>query len=543
MFLRYYKFKYHLQMIKNLIKEGDDHHAAKRYEDAMKSFEAATALIHCKIKEENLTDGNQWQLANFNLSLLHRIGVLQNLLHNEEEEKKMKEALLLEKEDQAIMNIETLEGLKIEEEECDKGLESRKEASNGHQGKVSHKDVGCQTNLQESKDTDGSQEDCTDTCCAPPKRSQQNQQTQQNLLLQQLEEANVDEMSRARKNIRERVIPEKPSINFDDIIGHDEAKKELLFAVVYPVLNDTLFSEVKKPAGIILYGPPGTGKTTLAKAAATAAGHMTFMDVPVTALASSYKGSSELLVQALFEFAAECAPTILFFDEFEQLFKSRGDEADTTGVCAALLIFSQKYKGIYMIGATNNPWSIDVAFHRRFGSKMIFVDIPSVKEILLLFQRQLKTKSLVKSQELENFARRLKGASFDDVCNIIAWLDAKPKREVVESTYFMRVGEKCYTTTTKDNPKAVKVDFRKFPRDFTFVCQPLLISDFQEAYKINKPADYKELREKYKEFNDKRAVSKKKNTVTLPNFQMPSQSSGQSSQMESLMQVFSMINR
>lgn len=104
-------------------------------------------------------------------------------------------------------------------------------------------------------------------------------------------------------------------VRWQDIAGLDTAKQALTEAVILPSLRSDLFTGLRAPVkGILLYGPPGNGKTFLAKALANES-KCTFFSISASSLTSKFLGDGEKLVRALFQVAAQKAPSIVFMDD------------------------------------------------------------------------------------------------------------------------------------------------------------------------------------------------------------------------------------
>jgi transitional endoplasmic reticulum ATPase len=177
-------------------------------------------------------------------------------------------------------------------------------------------------------------------------------------------------------------------INWEDVVGHEDIKRELDLSILQRVKNRELFKELDLPkaSGIILYGPPGTGKTTLAKAIASEAS-LEFIYVQVSDIFGSLMGESEKAVKEIFQEARDKAPSIIFIDEIDSLFSSRSSGSRTNKHEThrnVTNLFLSEMDGIntnslvFMIGATNMLENVDPAFLRpgRFDKK-IMVGLPT----------------------------------------------------------------------------------------------------------------------------------------------------------------------
>ncbi len=192
------------------------------------------------------------------------------------------------------------------------------------------------------------------------------------------------------------LLGEKPNFKYGDIGGLDEAIERVKDVIVLPYQEKDLFAKVKlkAPKGILLYGPPGCGKTLLAKAVASET-HMTFFNVSIADILSKWVGESERIIKEIFRQAKERSPSIVFFDEIEAIFTTRG-MFDSSGVHKNIIaqILSEmdgivSLEDVYVIGATNRPDLVDPALLRpgRFDE---IIEIPrpdklAAEEILKIY--------------------------------------------------------------------------------------------------------------------------------------------------------------
>ncbi|XP_064119165.1 peroxisomal ATPase PEX6-like [Macrobrachium nipponense] len=125
--------------------------------------------------------------------------------------------------------------------------------------------------------------------------------------------------------------PRIPQVQWKDIGGLEEAKREVVNTIQLPLRHPTLVSSGLRRSGVLLYGPPGTGKTLLAKAVATECG-LNFMSVKGPELLNMYVGQSEENVRQVFARGKAAAPCVIFFDELDSLAPNRGRSGDSGGV-------------------------------------------------------------------------------------------------------------------------------------------------------------------------------------------------------------------
>ena len=169
-----------------------------------------------------------------------------------------------------------------------------------------------------------------------------------------------------------------------DIAGHKAVKDELMRLIVYPELYPHLYEKFnkRKGGGILFYGVPGTGKTRIAQVVAKDI-NAHFIEVKCSDIISKWFGESEKNIREIFDEARNHERSIIFFDEFESLGATRGQESSgpISRVISELLSQMQGFENnndnIFVIAATNRPWDIDSAFLRpgRFNS-LIHIPLP-----------------------------------------------------------------------------------------------------------------------------------------------------------------------
>ncbi|MDE1871522.1 MAG: AAA family ATPase [Candidatus Micrarchaeota archaeon] len=199
----------------------------------------------------------------------------------------------------------------------------------------------------------------------------------------------------------------KSDVRFDDVIGLEKVKRYLQENVVLAIKKPELFKKYGKKLGLglLLYGPPGTGKTYIVRAIAGEAGANVII-ARVNQIVDMYTGNTEKNLHAIFEQARKNTPCIIFFDELDALGVKRGGDEPGGGNSSALRLAVNQFlvemsgvesnpEGIYVIGATNNPWDIDPALKRsgRFGDS-VYIKPPSYKDRRNLFKYYTRNKPI-----------------------------------------------------------------------------------------------------------------------------------------------------
>ncbi|MGD9850396.1 MAG: proteasome ATPase [Nitrospirales bacterium] len=218
-----------------------------------------------------------------------------------------------------------------------------------------------------------------------------------------------------KTDMEELVIEEVPDISYEQIGGLKKELEQIKDAVELPFLYPELFAEhrLSPPKGVLLYGPPGCGKTLIAKAVANSIakklGHLKgkevrsyFLHVKGPELLNKYVGESERQIREVFAKAKEKAstgnPVIVFFDEMDALFRTRGtgisSDIESTIVPQFLAEIDgvESLRDVIVIGASNRQDLIDPAVLRP-GRLDIKIKIPrpdkqNAKDILTKYLTQ-----------------------------------------------------------------------------------------------------------------------------------------------------------
>ena len=219
---------------------------------------------------------------------------------------------------------------------------------------------------------------------------------------------------------------EIPDVNFEDIIGAEDAKQELKSFISY--LKDPRSyakNNIPAPKGVILFGPPGTGKTMLAKALAHES-KATFIALQGNDFLNSRVGEGAEKIKKIFSLARKYAPTIVFIDEIDIIAQDRMKSSIANDVVNALLnemdgFRTNATRPVFVLAATNfdvtygHDSKLDAALLRRFDRR-IYVNLPNKNERLEFIAEKLKNSNQYLSSEmLENIAIRSMGMSLADI--------------------------------------------------------------------------------------------------------------------------------
>lgn len=224
--------------------------------------------------------------------------------------------------------------------------------------------------------------------------------------------------------------------SFDDIVGSFEAKQSLREAVILPLLRPDLFRGLRAPPrGILLLGPPGTGKTSLARAVCGES-KAKFFNVHASTLTQKYLGESEKMVRALFAVATVSAPSVVFFDECDSILGVRGDDDNPAMLrlkneMLGLMDGLSAAPGVFCLGATNRPQSLDEAALRRLG-KHVHIALPEAPGRVAMLEKLLEqVEHSLDSAQIEAFARNeLQRFSGSDINTLVSEAARLPLREL-----------------------------------------------------------------------------------------------------------------
>jgi proteasome-associated ATPase len=229
-----------------------------------------------------------------------------------------------------------------------------------------------------------------------------------------------------RPEVEELVLEEVPDVSYEDVGGLDDQIEQIQDAVELPYLYADLFLEhqLQPPKGILLYGPPGCGKTLIAKAVANSlakrvsekTGNVNtrsyFLNIKGPELLNKYVGETERQIRLIFQRAREKSeegvPVIVFFDEMDSLFRTRGtgisSDIESTIVPQLLAEIDgvESLKNVIVIGASNREDLIDPAILRpgRLDVK-IKIERPDESSAKQIFTRYLTTDLPLSPTETE----------------------------------------------------------------------------------------------------------------------------------------------
>ncbi|WP_068163785.1 proteasome ATPase [Rhodococcus phenolicus] len=233
-----------------------------------------------------------------------------------------------------------------------------------------------------------------------------------------------------KAEVEDLVLEEVPDVDYGDIGGLGRQIEQIRDAVELPFLHKDLFREyaLRPPKGVLLYGPPGCGKTLIAKAVANSLAKKIaeargqdskeaksyFLNIKGPELLNKFVGETERHIRMIFqrarEKASEGTPVIVFFDEMDSIFRTRGSgvssDVETTVVPQLLSEIDgvEGLENVIVIGASNREDMIDPAILRpgRLDVK-IKIERPDAEAALDIFSKYLTDALPVHADDLAEF--------------------------------------------------------------------------------------------------------------------------------------------
>ena len=265
----------------------------------------------------------------------------------------------------------------------------------------------------------------------------------------------------AKSEVEDLVLEEVPDINYEDIGGLGDQINTIKDAVELPFLHPELFKEydLKPPKGILLYGPPGCGKTLIAKAVANSLakkvseisgvgeGRSYFLNIKGPELLNKFVGETERQIRIIFqrarEKASEGTPVIVFFDEMDSLFRTRGSgvSSDVENTIVPQLLSEidgvESLENVIVIGASNREDMIDPAILRpgRLDVK-IKIERPDAQAAIDIFAKYLTTELPLSPVDLAAHGNDAQATATAMIQRVVEEMYATtPNNEFLEVTY------------------------------------------------------------------------------------------------------------
>ncbi|BBY15539.1 proteasome ATPase [Mycolicibacterium litorale] len=233
-----------------------------------------------------------------------------------------------------------------------------------------------------------------------------------------------------KAEVEDLVLEEVPDVSYSDIGGLGRQIEQIRDAVELPFLHKELYREysLRPPKGVLLYGPPGCGKTLIAKAVANSLAKKMaevrgddareaksyFLNIKGPELLNKFVGETERHIRLIFqrarEKASEGTPVIVFFDEMDSIFRTRGtgvsSDVETTVVPQLLSEIDgvEGLENVIVIGASNREDMIDPAILRpgRLDVK-IKIERPDAEAAQDIFSKYLTEELPVHADDLAEF--------------------------------------------------------------------------------------------------------------------------------------------
>ena len=250
----------------------------------------------------------------------------------------------------------------------------------------------------------------------------------------------------------------KPGIGFDDLGGMEAVKEQIRMNIIYPMQKPEIYEAYGKKigGGILLYGPPGCGKTHLARATAGELG-ANFFSLALNEILDMYIGNSEKNLAQLFETARAKAPSVLFIDEIDAMGVKRGS-VQSASIRMMVTQFLTEMDGIssnndklLILGATNEPWSVDSALRRpgRFD-RIIFVPPPDKEARAEILKIQARTRNADPSISWDGLAAKTEFFSGADLAQLVDQATERAVSDALRSGEMRPVNQSDFQAALRD---------------------------------------------------------------------------------------------
>lgn len=260
-------------------------------------------------------------------------------------------------------------------------------------------------------------------------------------------EANIKTIIPERQTAEDKIdstsliVTKKLDISFRDVAGLENVKEEIKLKLIYPFEHreEAKRFGLKSGGGILLYGPPGTGKTHIARALAGEV-NADFFSVKPSDLMDQYVGNTEKKIAEMFKTARECERAVIFIDEIESLMPKRHGQSSTVMArvvpqfLAELDGLESSNENILFLGATNEPWSLDLAALRpgRFDEK-IYVPLPDLEARRKIFELKFANKPISSAIDFDSLAELTENYSGADISYVCERAAVIPFKESIET--------------------------------------------------------------------------------------------------------------
>lgn len=238
------------------------------------------------------------------------------------------------------------------------------------------------------------------------------------------------------------VDPQNIKTGFNDVHATPESIEALKSMTTLSLMRPDAFSygvlSNDRLTGLLLYGPPGTGKTLLAKAVAKESG-ATVLEVSGAQIYEKYVGEGEKMVRAVFSLAKKLSPCVVFIDEADAIFGSRGGSGNRNTHREIINQFLREWDGmdnnsVFMMVASNRPFDLDDAVLRRLPRRLL-IDLPIAKDRESILGIHLRNEALDSSVNLATLSEQTplySGSDLKNVCVSAAIAAVREENELSE---------------------------------------------------------------------------------------------------------------
>lgn len=314
-----------------------------------------------------------------------------------------------------------------------------------------------------------------------------------------------------KEQLKDILVKDIPKVNYDDILGLENAKQIIREYIVIPILYPQLFSgKRKREKGILFYGPKGVGKKLLIKAAYNEA-NSKIIWVSCAKMANKSIEEKERLIKALFKYANENKPIALFFEEVELIFgtkKESQNEQIKKLAIEFLLQHSSDYRdneiGINLLGTSNNPWELYPNFSWRFSK--YYISLPKKKDRKMKIENNLKNKyNILTEEQFDKLADLTEGYSFSDINNLTQEVINLSIEKCKNEIYFKYLDENHIIPCESNDQGSFQIK-NKDTYDKKNLITPIIAFEyFTISLKKIKPTINKDFLDKYEQFTKEKS--------------------------------------
>ncbi|CAD5113903.1 DgyrCDS3062 [Dimorphilus gyrociliatus] len=316
--------------------------------------------------------------------------------------------------------------------------------------------------------------------------------------------------------LQKEIVFESCNVPWDKVIGLEAAKQALKESVLLPIKFPNLFTGTKLPGKCtLLFGPPGTGKSYLAKAVATEANSSNFFSISSADLICKWHGEGLKVIKDTFRMASARKPSIILLEAIDFLFSNEDNNEHArklkTEILCQISIHWHESDGVWVIGSTNTPWTLDYRVLKYF-TKRIHIQLPEEDARTTLFKLYMENSvNELHEDDFKTLGEKTEGFSAAEIHQITREACLQPVYKVRDATHFRTVSGPSptnkeqivdlLTPCSPEVPEAIEMSFMQISENELLV-PAVTLSDMLKILNKLKPiadVDYLKKMEKFKD--------------------------------------------